>query len=461
MVQKVNFDNFNNRRYYLFAMIIILLFYVLALINIKLLIVMLLPLIILLINRVVLSRKLVFFTIFSLYFVLPQLDRYQIIPVIDWKMALIFLIISIFYIIIDFKFDSSYNSLFFFFTIWLIFELIRGVIFHYPRFYIRDEIVKFSSYIVGFYFILSITNKNDFKKILKSLIYLILILGIIISFQMLFYYVNITHGGRVLTRQANLLLISLITALAILKLYKLTLTSKIILIFLSFLYLLGILIFMQRSLWIGLLVSIMVFLFLTSKSTKHKIRSIISIMLIILILVGGGFLFYSKFALDKKLFQERTIDMEEGIKASSMVVRLLSYIEIYHEIKKNPLIGKGMGDFIITSYLTQRRLSIVDNSFIVVVWKYGLIGFLIFSLIFIKNFKQTFFILKNSNDKLFLLVTIIIFSSFIGHMVNGLACVVMTMYHFNFIWGTFIAVIEMIRKTISLSSKQVNISMIK
>jgi len=458
MTQEIKFSNFKNIKYYLYSIIIILLSYFLALINLKFLLIIFFPLIILLINRIVLSRKLVFFLIFSSYFLLPQLDRYHILPVIDWRVALIFLMISFFYMLINFRYDSSYNFFFILFTIWLIFQLIRGILFHYPKFYLNNEIVKYISYPVGFYFILSITNKNDLKKILKNFIYLILILGIIISFQMLFYYVNITHGERVLTRQANLLLISFITALAILRMYKLTLIRKIILVFLSFFYLIGILIFMQRSLWIGLLVSITVFLFVSGKSTKFKIKSFIYIMLIISILLGGGFLFYSKFALNKKLFQERTVNIEEGVKESSIAVRLLSYIEIYHKIKKNPLIGKGMGDFIITTYLTQRRLGIVDNSFIVVIWKFGIIGFLIFSLIFIKNFKQTFFIMRNSEDKLFLLVTIIIFSSFIGHMVNGLACVVMTLYHFNFIWGTFIAIIEMIRKSISFSSKQVNCS---
>ena len=124
------------------------------------------------------------------------------------------------------------------------------------------------------------------------------------------------------------------------------------------------------------------------------------------------------------------------------------------KIGKNPLFGTGTGDVIVTSYLNQRVIDIVDNSYIVILWKYGIFGLILFIWLYFKYFKQSIYLIKNSSNKYTLLIIIVIFSNFIGQFINGLACVIMTLYHFNFIWGALIAITDILYRNEVTTYKQ-------
>jgi hypothetical protein len=144
---------------------------------------------------------------------------------------------------------------------------------------------------------------------------------------------------------------------------------------------------------------------------------------------------------DKNISSRSGKSLQAGIETPSLQIRLLTYLRTYHIIKKNVLFGQGVGDTIILPYLNQRVINSVDNSYLVIIWKLGLSGFLVFASIYFIFIKKAVYIIRNSKNRLYLVTSIVLLSSIVGQLVTGLACTIMCLYHFNFIWGALIGVI--------------------
>ena len=435
---------------YIVSFIFICLSILLSFIDIKFFLIISIPVVLYFIPKSIFERYYAFLFILSIFFLLPQANRYEILPIISLDVAILIGGIILFFFVLQFKFNTSYNLIFLFFTTYLIFQAARSYLIGYHHFYINAETIKYLFYPLGFYFTLSVfpifKSKYSLEKSVFKMFLIILFFCLIISIEMFYYYFELTRGDRVITRQANLLLLGLLISLAIMFLFKLKTLYKIILIGLTFFYFLGIIIFMQRSLWIGTAVSLLLFFWLIIKySNRIKQKKIlISLIIAILLLTLGTVFFFKNISLNNKSFLKRTEVLDKGTETFSVAVRIMSYFEILKKIRNNPLFGAGPGDVIITSYLNQRVIDIVDNSYIVILWKYGIIGFIIFIWLYLKFFKQSLFLIKHSRNKYVFLIVLVIFSNFIGQIINGLACVIMVLYHFNFIWGALIGITDVI-----------------
>jgi len=389
------------------------------------------------------NRRIFYLVALVPFFLLPQLNRYDVLPILSWNIALPILILIFLFALTKFRLDNSYNFLFICFTFYMVFQFFRGWNLGYDRFYVFSETIKYLFYPIGFYFTYSLFNddKSDYSY-LKTIMFFFIIMGLIISFEILYYYFNITLGKRVITRQTNLLLVSFISALVYLLFFSKKIYFKILIIMSLIIYLLATIIMMQRSLWIGFLFSVLVFVvFVLLKIEKKKTKGIL-FFLILLILIIGSYNIYKYIAIDKEILQERTEVVEQKASDFSIGVRLLSYVQAWHLFMQNPIFGKGMGDAIITPYLNQREIGAVDNSYLVILWKFGIVGFFLWVLIYVHFISQLLKIISKSTIKLNKIYSIAILSIIIGQMINGLACVVMTLYYFNFIWASLIAITD-------------------
>jgi len=390
-----------------------------------------------------LNRKIMFFFILSPFFILPQLKRYDVIPILSWNITVPIIILLFVLILSKVRLDNSYNLLFIFFIFYMGIEIFRGWNYGYEMRYLFGETIKYIFYPLGFYFTYSIfNNENEDEKILKYLLLFFILMGMIISLQIIYYYFYVTFGDRVITRQANLLIISFISALAYILYFSEDIFNKILLGSSMILYLISLIIIMQRSLWIGFIISLFLFILLYQrKFIKSNFKKIVLVFLIFFILFGT-YLIYESIVIDKSVLEERTDVIGKKGKTFSIGARILSYYHAFRLFLQNPILGKGMGDSIITPYLNQREIGIVDNSYLVVLWKMGIIGFLIFLFLYVKFLTQLIKIITKTKFKLHRLFGIIIISIIVGQMINGLACVIMTLYFFNIIWGVFIAITD-------------------
>jgi cell division protein FtsW (lipid II flippase) len=297
-------------------------------------------------------------------------------------------------------------------------------------------------YPVGFFFAVSLFKDKKFNEdFLKSLLILFIFIGFIISLQVIGYHLLLTHGNRVISRQPNILLTSLIVSLSLLYFYKLNLIKKMALAGLSILYVLGIFLSMQRSLFVATTVAILVLTVFYIKIATKKTKTIITLIILVSIITSAMFIIAPNLSLNKNVSSRSSDALQEGFKTHSLQIRFLTYLHVYNEIKKNVLFGQGIGDTIVLPYLNQREISLVDNSYLVIIWKLGLVGFLIFASIYFLFIKKAIYIIQNSKTRLYIVISIVLLSSIIGQLVTGLACSIMSHYYFNFIWGALIGVV--------------------
>jgi len=117
------------------------------------------------------------------------------------------------------------------------------------------------------------------------------------------------------------------------------------------------------------------------------------------------------------------------------------------DITKNDAIwGRGLGDAAYFPLLSNKIKNLVDNSYITLFWKMGIIGLVLFLYLFIKVLWKLLRVIKTTKDIVIQSISIVIFSVIMGQLVNSLACVVLTQYHYNFILALFIAITELFYK---------------
>lgn len=419
----------------------ILLFTGLLIINPRYCSIFLLPAFLYLGFKTLMSRKWLFFILTSIFTMLPQLNRYGILPYLSTKLVFFLLIVSLIYLLVKFRYNHTY-FIWILFTLIIVSQVIRGKYYNYDSFYLLNGSIKLIFYPVGFFFAVSLFKDKKFNEnFLKSLLLLFLIIGFVVSLQTIGYHLFLTHGNRVITRQTNILLISLIVSLSLIYFYKLNTITKAILIALSILYVLGIFLSMQRSLFVATIVSVLFFTVICIKTAKKKSKTIVTLIIIVSIVTAAMFIITPNLTFDKNISSRSGKSLQAGIETPSLQIRLLTYLRTYHIIKKNVLFGQGVGDTIILPYLNQRVINSVDNSYLVIIWKLGLSGFLVFASIYFIFIKKAVYIIRNSKNRLYLVTSIVLLSSIVGQLVTGLACTIMCLYHFNFIWGALIGVI--------------------
>lgn len=406
---------------------------------------LLIPAVIIFLPKSIFDRRYMFFFILSIFAILPQLERYSVLPVITSSMASVILLIMLFYSCNNIRLSNSYNIFFLILIALIAFQTFRGYFLGYKFYYLFSEAIKYLYYPIGFFFTMSMFKDDDKdESIIKNFLLFFLVSGIIISIQILFYHFNVTRGERVLTRQANLLLMSIVVAIIYFFAYARDIKEKIMISILLMLYILSVILFMQRSLWGGIIVALLSLMFCLQKKIIKSNKEAIIIVLIIALLLAVVINIYQSINFNSDVMSTRTDVLESGTKSFSLGVRLLSFARIFQKIKNHPIIGSGFGDSLVTPYLNSREVGFVDNSFIVILWKSGILGFMIFCVIFIRFFFQLFKIINHSKNKHYILFAIFSLSTIVGQMVNGLACVIMILYHFNIYWAAIIAITDYI-----------------
>ncbi len=435
-----------NKYFYLFGLLLIILAVYVSQSNIKIYSFSILAFFIGIVAIAIIPRYGIFISILFIFFFFPQMNRYEILPVIDYRVGLAILGILLLAFISRIELKNSFNFLWIIFIFYLFFQTVRGIHAGYSSKFIFDETVKYLFYPLGFYFTLGVFRSDKANSLmLKNLFKFTLIMGTIIVFQMLAYYFLRTGGSRVITRQANLLLYSLMTSLTIIVFKKdLSFIKKSILSLFSLFFIFGMIIFMQRSLWIAVVVSILTFVIVYLFKSNFKASKLITLIILIILISSSILFMFNVMAKSNTILEERTSEVQdEGVGTLSLMLRLLSYYEILHKIRKDWIIGMGVGDEIRTSYLNKPIMNIVDNSYLVLLWKFGLIGFLLFSTIFGIALYQMIYLIRNSEGTT-QLFAIIVFTNLIGQFVNGLACVILVLYYYNFIWVSQIAIINIL-----------------
>ncbi|MDP8267171.1 MAG: O-antigen ligase family protein, partial [Candidatus Tenebribacter davisii] len=329
---------------------------------------------------------------------------------------------------------------------------VRGLYRGYDRDFLIDETIKYLFYPITYYFFLLVFDEKKELGFIKKIFEYCIILASIASLEIIMMYLFITKGERVLTRFGNVILVGLLIALSFLRFKGVATVIRIYYYFSIVIMSIGILLTMQRSIWIATAASVVVFYFLDLISKKASFKESVLKLLVLCILLSSIIYVFNRISLNTEAIMERTENMLKGEVDSSLAIRIYTFLKVLDITKDEFLLGRGLGDAAFFPLLTSHAKNLVDNSYISIYWKMGLLGLLTFFILYTMVFWKLICIIKLTNDPIVKSISIIIFSVFIGQFINSLACVVLTQYHYNFIWAMFIAVTEFLyRKTVSLN----------
>lgn len=406
------------------------------------------PILFLLFILIVFSKIRYFLFLFFILSVFPQRNLYPLLPSLTSLVMLILIFITFLHIH-KVNWEDRIQKVFIIFLLYIIFSTMWGLIQGYSISLILNESMKWLFYPLSFFFTLNLfqkfsLDKNKLENFLKYFSFLLLGFALINAIIHIILYVFFTEGGRVITRQTIILGIGISVSIGYFLFYNLKQYQKIIIGILLLFYLFGIFISMQRSLWVAIITAFIVSFLYYLKKRKWKIFSmkLIVLFFFIFLLFSVGY----EYIQVNKLISERVDTFKEGIETRSMLIRFVAYNQVFKRIKDHLIIGKGFGDKLYVPIFYQNKISFVDSSYLQTLWKMGLVGIVIFFFIIGNVFKKIYYILKYSSNKVYLLFSFSIGLSLLIAIVNGLTCVVLTQYYFNFIWGSFMAIIYYIHK---------------
>ena len=123
--------------------------------------------------------------------------------------------------------------------------------------------------------------------------------------------------------------------------------------------------------------------------------------------------------------------------------------------RQNPILGMGIGDRIMRTLLRPGLAHYVDNSYVYVYWKMGLLGLFSFLLVWFLFLKRCIFVLKHKIDEKSRLIVISSLAIFIGLALIALTNACLALYRFNIIWALTIGSVEIIARRVENETKMV------
>lgn len=400
--------------------------------------------------------------LFAAYFVvLPEkyyIEYFPGVPVgFMWVIGyLLFLLIVLYWIIyvlnnrITFSIKKLDLALLIFITSFVI-SAVLGILRRHNFPYWRLEFMALSLFLTYFIFLYS-PLKNNPKRFYDFIVFC----SLLIAFQFLASMIRL--GGtifliRVVSMHIHMsqLAISYICATLI---YSASRKKKIILGIILPLILLSVIISQQRALWGSTLVILSMILLIYIYERRKWIRenvlkiglSIFAAITILLISssvvnsLTAGKLYNTVISRGSVLFSLEQMRSDESYR-----IRTAEIAEAMQTIGSDFIFGKGLGASTMTRWRFMEHAT-VDNSYVYVYWKMGILGILGFFSFYTIYFLRSLKLLRQAitiKERIFTVATLL---NFIALFIVGLTNVCLVHYRFILIWVASIAIIESIAR---------------
>lgn len=267
------------------------------------------------------------------------------------------------------------------------------------------------------------------------------------------YYYNFVHFDfkRVVSQQANIELFAF--PLAFFSLFvKQSVMSRIVRIAICIIGIILALLSLQRSLWLILFADIILgfgyFLF-SLGFNMQTFKKIIIIISILIVFAAGSLIVMNRYFDIFKLLRDRmnTLSGERISDDRALGVRQEDFKEVTKMITDDSFMGAGIGAPVFQKN-TGLHKEVIDNSYVIIVYKTGIVGLLslllVFFIVFIKATKLLIFDMSN-----YIVFAMIV--SMLNYLVISISSYALYIYRFNLIIGIIFAII--IKYSISSSSK--------
>ncbi len=134
----------------------------------------------------------------------------------------------------------------------------------------------------------------------------------------------------------------------------------------------------------------------------------------------------------------------------------------YYAMEKfleSPVWGKGLGDFLKykTFKVNSANNYYIDNTWFYILWKGGLIGFILFAWVYLRFLKAAYFVSKNSPDLNTRIICMGLFGGIIALLLLAFLSPLLIKYKTNVLMALLFSYVEFERNTIiNLKNKAIH-----
>ena len=216
----------------------------------------------------------------------------------------------------------------------------------------------------------------------------------------------------------------------------------------------GALVTLTRTLWVTTFI-VLFFVWIFYVISTHKLTLLKLIMVILTI--SASIIFVSDVSKNagkelspKNVVESRAKSVTNPLEDSSFLMRVEFTYYAVQRFLESPIVGKGLGDYLRYKIFNTNKSAnyFIDNSWVYFLWKGGLIGFLLFAWLFIRFFKASYTVLKNTSDIKVKYVTLGLLAGLLGLSFLGLLSPLLIKYKSNAIIAFIFAYIEFERMKI-------------
>ena len=208
----------------------------------------------------------------------------------------------------------------------------------------------------------------------------------------------------------------------------------------------------QRGLWVGIIFSLIVlggFKFIKNKITLVQVFKYLMIILLIFASLVVILLLLDRFLFGSVLITvfSRMNTLTALSTDESLNIRLFEIIRALHQWDNNIfniLFGTGLGSHYGAVRIDRLNTVSLDNSFAYILWKMGIIGFILFMFIYIQFFIKGLFIYIHSKVLFHKQLIAAILSAIAGLCVIGLTNACLVRYRFIIFWALLLAIVELL-----------------
>jgi hypothetical protein len=332
-----------------------------------------------------------------------------------------------------------------FFLSYLIIACFIGYFFKNRVYYIVNDFLVLSLYGVYLFIPTIISTKESFNKILNIFI---IATGIIAIEYLVIFTFNLLAGGfqRVNPNQALTYLFSIPLIIGTAIKIQASKTKKIALIMLIVLAFGGIAVTFTRGLWITLLLSSSIMLFLFRKDIDKRL-----LLIGTLTIIGGTLatLIYLASVVGIDIWSNiigRAATILEFGEIASVRQRLIANEIVAGQVMKNPIFGYGLGKQLVYSFGgVSYFLHWIDNSYLMLLWKLGIVGTIPFLLLPLKSLIEAIRLFRKARDPRIRIFAGAMISFIIPFLVYAFASPLLVKYLLNLVWATLFGLIASVK----------------
>lgn len=304
-----------------------------------------------------------------------------------------------------------------------------------------DELMMFLYW--GIFFIVIKSKWSD--KYIKYIFWTILISAFIVSLYYILEFRIIGFKDRFRTDQQHIFNFTIPLLFAIL-LYDTKKLRKILAVLMMIPMIVAVYITLTRALWV--LVPLALFLqyiyYIKDTAQGKKFNVYLLPISIIMVIVFLGIILLQAIPGVQDMLGGRFATFGILEYDLSLLARAELAQYVFQRVSEAPFLGTGLGDFLRYQYFaTLGRFNVywLDNTYLQVLWKTGIIGSILFFGFLVVFFKRAWFVLKNSITPFDKIISSSVFFSILALAISGLQCGILIGYRFNFVWAILMGII--------------------